>query len=116
MKTQLVIGDRPTEAPEGWIVCSASRPLAGEIYFYADGPRGIHHTAFPSSHPQIDYILQANESLGAYILRYVTRQEALIEARETIIKIDGVTQEECNLTDTSLLDWYFQHLWEIEHN
>ncbi len=79
------IGERPSEAPEGWTVWNAPRPLYGEIVWHGDFVKGCFYAATnPDAAEYMDVRGQEirNRDLDACQIEWVTRDKAAQMARE----------------------------------
>ncbi len=80
-----VIGERPSNAPEGWTVWNAPRPLYGEIVWHGDFVKGCFYAATnPDAAEYMDVRGQEirNRDLDACQIEWVTRDKAAQIARE----------------------------------
>lgn len=81
-KTLKVIRPRPTQAPDGWEVYNAPRPLFGTKTWQGDFICGIFYAAVDPADEYADSWRFENTRNDARLLTFVTREEAMAEALE----------------------------------
>lgn len=117
METVIVVGPRPTEAPEGWEIYNAPRPLYGTIRktpekwypaltWTGEFVSGLFYAAVDPNDPDADRWRKENESLHAFRLDYITHDEWFYRlalhmdevAKEAGVDVDEVTIEDAELS------------------
>lgn len=100
---RLVIGIRPVEAPEGWTIFNAPRPLFGSLHpvtedavtWTGDFATGRLYAAVSPTDELRHKWLQQNKRLAAVVLHYISEDEAKQMARTYIAEnIDQDIPEE----------------------
>jgi hypothetical protein len=85
-ETRQILGDRPADIPENWIVFNAPRPLFGTLITAAGGPQagctwigdfvtGRLYAAVDPEDEDAQRWIDENRSLAAVILVYVSQEE-----------------------------------------
>lgn len=78
MTTLQIIGKRPDDIPNNWIILNAPRPLYGNKEWTGEFEHGIFYVALD---PNDDYVydmwMKSNESLDAWICEYQTKEDAI---------------------------------------
>lgn len=82
MKTIIRIGNRPTEAPEGWPIHNAPRPLYGQKVWQGDFVHGVFYAAVDPADEYSPGFIKGNEQNDAYELVYMSKEQAMNEALE----------------------------------
>ncbi|MFC1975061.1 hypothetical protein ACFLXQ_01525 [Chloroflexota bacterium] len=79
MKTRFVVGEQPKEAPEGWIIQNAPRPLYGHETWEGDFICGVFFAAINPDMENCDNLKTFNEENGAVVLQFVSEETAVQE-------------------------------------
>ena len=75
-----VIGTRPTQAPTGWPIFNAPRPLYGDPTWTGDFIHGIFYATVDPTDPYGPGFIQRNAELDAWELVWVSEEEAIGES------------------------------------
>lgn len=81
-----VAGARPDEAPEGWIVFNAPRPISGTKMWQGPFTMGVFYAAVDPADELAERFVAVNKRDGASILEYATRGEIISAEREKLLK------------------------------
>lgn len=77
MRTLTLIEDRPAQAPAGWEVYNAPRPLAGHTHWQGEFRHGIFYTAInPEDGRYSEVLRQRTADLDGYRVEYITEKDA----------------------------------------
>jgi len=77
-----LIGERPTQAPEGWLIFNAPRPLYGQLEWQGDFKHGLFYVAVdPADEFSAGFIFE-NLRNDAYLLRYASPVEVMEWAKK----------------------------------
>jgi hypothetical protein len=80
MKTRKIVNfNKPPEAPPGWEVYNAPRPLFGTRIWQGDFISGVFYAAIDPNDPEADRLRENNKNLDAVRLEFVTRQSVIAE-------------------------------------
>lgn len=77
MRTVKVVAPRPEEAPEGWQIHNAPRPLFGTRTWVGTFIHGIFYAAIDPADEYAQTWIKENSSLDAYNLEFVERECAI---------------------------------------
>ncbi len=80
MATRHVVGNRPKEAPEGWIIQNAPRPLWGHKDWVSDFVCGVFFVAINPDKEDASEMIQRNRENGAVKLVYTPERQAIEES------------------------------------
>lgn len=105
MQIWKVIGSVPPEAEGKPIIMHAPRPILGYTKWRGDFFHGRFYVAISPEDYNWDHFVRKNDSLDAYALIYVTRDQALEEARSQV-KLHHPDYDLSNISDEILL-----HSW-----
>lgn len=72
---------RPTQAPEGWEVWNAPRPMRGTLNFVEDFRHGIFYGAIDPADTVGDRFREANHRDDGWILEWISLAEATMQVR-----------------------------------
>ena len=66
---------RPEQAPDGWLVFNAPRPIYGHREWIGDFITGVFYVAVDPDAPEATHYIMRNGQLDAKLLHYVTQKE-----------------------------------------
>lgn len=78
-KVVRIIGTRPTQAPTGWAVYNAPRPLYGEPTWTGDFVHGIFYSTIDPTDDLAAKFAERNAELDAWVLEWVSEEQAITE-------------------------------------
>jgi hypothetical protein len=107
MKILRIIGSRPTQAPEGWEVYNAPRPIYGTVSWTGDFRHGSFYVAIDPKDERASFMIKENNLLRAYRLEYVSK-EAVIKEVEAELKAEYPDLPEKKYTEEVILQhWQY---------
>lgn len=95
-RTVIIFGPRPPEAPAGWIVMNAPRPLDGTTTWQGDWNCGLHYAAIDPSDPHSGHMITDNLEACAVVVRYQDLSHAKPIVRHHYLHFRGITGHELN--------------------
>lgn len=84
IRRRTVIGTRPTQAPHGYVIYNAPRPIYG-VEWVGDFCSGIFYTALNPEGQDYAKLHELNRQQDAVILTYVTEEEVYEAGKERLL-------------------------------
>lgn len=81
-----VIGKRPDDVPEAWLIFNAPRPLLGHKEWQGEFEHGIFYVAVNPDEYGAAGFIERNRSSDGWLVKYWTKEEAIVAAKEVLIK------------------------------
>lgn len=104
-----VLADRPAQAPGGWIIFAATRPLDGTTTWENwDGPsfHGRYYAAIDPHDPRAAEMIDFNAEYDGWILEFVTMEQVHTWAEREADE-DGFSREDlAKVHKDHLIDWW----------
>lgn len=86
IRTRTVIGTRPSQAPHGYVIYNAPRPIYG-VEWIGDFCSGIFYTALNPECPDFAKLHELNRRQDAVVLTYIDEEEAYQKGRERLLAL-----------------------------
>lgn len=105
MTTLKIIGDRPTQTPEGqdipaiYIIFNAPRPLWGQITWQGEFGHGIFYAALDPDDKYTGQGINENDSLDGWLCQWVTLADVLAWAKEYYARYDNIDIDRVSMPD-----------------
>lgn len=84
IRTRTVIGTRPPQAPEGYVIYNAPRPIYG-VEWVGDFCSGIFYTALNPDGPDFAKLHELNRQQDAVVLTFVEEQDCFDAGRARLL-------------------------------
>jgi hypothetical protein len=113
LKAVWVIGAPPTQAPVGWRIYNAARPLYGDVTWQGDFITGVHFAAIDPKGPDALAQVQRDQELDARHLVYLTPEtwsrivDAYTEQLGSEYGVDARDFDRVDVED-SCIDWWWR--------
>jgi len=84
-----IVGNKPAEAPDGWLIFNAPRPISGHKTWRGEFVHGDFYAAIDPRADDARSLVERAVSLGAWILEYLSREQAIEMA------VRAIAENEC---------------------
>ncbi len=111
-KQVTVIGNRPTQAPDGWSIFNAPRPLCGDTQWTGDFVHGIFYVAVDPADDYAAGFIACNANLDAWQLEYTTEEVAVTEMLSEYQATYPDEVNEIDPADPEHRQWLLDCFWD----
>lgn len=116
IRTRTVIGERPAQAPQGWVIFNAPRPIFGTYDWKGDFISGVFYTAVDPLHSGYERIHELNRQQDAVILTYISEEEAYEKGKERLLSLYPNEAKQEIINDPQSRSWIVEgYLRNINH-
>jgi hypothetical protein len=115
-RVSIVIGERPSQAPEGWVIYNAPRPIFGGIEWRGEFAHGVFYAAIDpvDTSPRSAWMREENRKQDATILIYRTEAYLYREGVARLLAEHGDADERAIITDESNRSWVVDNQMDYE--